>query len=132
MSLDAQINALRRQLVALEEEQRRTMEKTVLNEFKEAAKNPANFEYFIPKCLDFMRMVECNDDYRDMTYVQFIAWNIEQIKKLSNDERDWLQGLCQRIYVNKIRQIDLEGCVEWESCGFYYNIQGHLCIMHPR
>jgi hypothetical protein len=132
MSLDAQINALRQQLVALEEEQRRKIEKTVLNEFKEAAKNPANFEYFMPKCLDFMRMVEYNDDYRDMSYAQFIAWNMEKIKNLSNDDIDWLKGLCRRIRVDKIRQMDLDNCVEWDSCGFYYDPRGHLCIMHPR
>lgn len=134
MSLDAQIDALRQQIAALErsKQQQLTTEQIVLNQFKEAAKNSANFEYYMPSYLDFMRMAEYNDDYHDMSFAQFITWNLEQIKNLSNDDIDWLKGLCRRIRVDKIRQMDLENCVEWDSCGFYYDPRGHLCIMHPR
>ena len=134
MSLNEQIDALRAQIAALERsrDQQLTAEEEVLKKFNEAAKDSANFEYYMPSYMDFMRMVDLNEDYHEMSFTQFITWNMEQISKLSDDDRAWLKGLCRRIRVDKIRQVDLDTCVEWDSCGFYYDPRGHLCIMHPR
>jgi len=134
MSLDAQIETLRNQIAELERKKQEvlTKEETVVKEFNEAAKNPAHVEYYMPSYMDFMRMIDLNEDYHNMSFAEFISWNMEQINNLSLEDREWLNGLCRRIRVDKIRQMDLENCVEWDSCGFYYDPRGHLCIMHPR
>jgi hypothetical protein len=104
----------------------------MIDRFNKAKANPENFEYYLPDYYDFARMGDMNDEYNDMSYPQFITWNMEKIAQLSDEDRAWLRGLCRRIHVDNIRQVDLDSCVEWDSCGFYYNPRGRLCIMHPR
>jgi len=134
MSLDAQIQALRQQIAALEQskQEQLTTEEIVIKRFNEAAKSDKNWEYYMPSYMDFMRMVDLNEDYHEMSFAEFVTWNLEKIKSLSPDDKQWMAGLCRRIRVDKIRQVDMESCVEWDSCGFYYDPRGHLCIMHPR
>jgi hypothetical protein len=134
MSLNEQIDALRQQIAALErsKQQQETEEELVVKQFHEAAKSHKNWEYYLPQHMDFMRMVDMNEDYHDVSFAQFIAWNLEKIKNLSADDKLWMAGLCRRIRVDKMTMMDMESCVAWDSCGFYYDARGHLCIFHPR
>jgi hypothetical protein len=129
--IDAKIEKLRQEIAELETRKKDEQLEGVILRFNEAAKCSANVEYYLPQEHDYMRMADMNDDYT-MCYAEFIAWNLKKISELSEEDRAWLKGLCRRIRSDKIRLMDHESCVEWDACGFYYDVRGHLCIMHPR
>lgn len=66
------------------------------------------------------------------TYDDFRLFNKKCIQQLSFEDQAWLWGLCRRIDSNSITTMDMEDCGEWTACGFFYNVDKKLCIIHPR
>ena len=84
----------------------------------------------IAEC-EFERLQDMNRDIpKDITYIDFCNWNKECLMHLSQEELEWVEGLCKRI--PKINLVDLECCGEWQAGGIYFNMQEELCIYHPR
>lgn len=135
--IDSQINAMKKQLVELENQKKKEQEqeqeqKAIIENFIEASSSPANWEYYLPQESDFERMVDMNSDYYEMSFAEFLKWNIKIIKELSEEDRVWLKNLYKKIRTGKISMTDMEDCGIWDACGFYYDMRGRLCIMHPR
>ena len=83
---------------------------------------------------DFYRMQESERHGfdADMTYSEFLEFNLQCINRLSEDERAWVWGLCQRIRHEDISMMDLESCAVFNACAIYYSIDEKLCIVNPR
>jgi hypothetical protein len=90
-----------------------------------------NIMTFMVNAADYARMQEMNDETDvDMSFEQFLEWNMNCLRKLSEDELKWVHGLCERIH--RIKVVDLESCGEWKADGLYFNMKEELCIFHPR
>lgn len=88
---------------------------------------------FIINKYDYERMKSQNDEcYDNMSYEEFIAWNVECINELSNDDMAWLAGLCQRIKVGLLKLQDMESCAQFEADGFFFDMRKKLVIINPR
>jgi len=66
------------------------------------------------------------------SYHEFLGWNIACVNALSELDRFVLEALCAQLNAGAVNLVDMESCVEWAACGFYYNQQKALCIIHPR
>jgi hypothetical protein len=88
----------------------------------------------LPDAGDFQRMIELNCKNVDaiQSYQGFLSWNETCIKELSQDERNWVLGLCQKIKKFKISLMDLESCAVFDAFKIYYCQNKHLCIVNPR
>lgn len=89
---------------------------------------------FIPDADDFQRMKshDCQNVHTIRSYQDFLAWNEKCIKELSQDERNWVLGLCQKIKKYKISLMDLESCAVFDAFKIYYCQNKNLCIASPR
>jgi hypothetical protein len=92
----------------------------------------AQLEEFLPSELDFERMSEESDVYDDMTYSEFLKWNIYKISQLESNYLKWLSALMKMIRNDHISLMDKEGCVIWNADGFFFDRDGKLCITHGR
>jgi hypothetical protein len=70
--------------------------------------------------------------YSDMSYEEFIAWNVECINDLSYEDTVWLTGLCQRMKAELLKLQDMESCAQFEADGFFFNDKKKLIIVNPR
>jgi hypothetical protein len=83
---------------------------------------------------DYNRMVdnECNKINTNLSYNQFLEWNIKCIIESSDDDRLLFKILANNIINNKIGQMDLESCAVFESCSLFYDNKKKLIIVNPR
>jgi hypothetical protein len=88
---------------------------------------------FIISKSDYERMKDLSDVYYgEMSYEQFIAWNVECINELSYEDTVWLTGLCQRMKAGLVKLQDMESCAQFEADGFFFNDKKKLIIVNPR
>lgn len=87
-----------------------------------------------PNEQDFQRMKshKCQNVDTIASYQDFLAWNEKCITELSQDERNWVLGLCQRMKRYKITHMDLESCAVFDAFVMYYCQEKNLCIVNPR
>lgn len=132
--MDAEIEVLRQKIAELEKMKSAAIEEesTTLDKYYRAAKSPENIEFYLPTDNDYERMSDMNDDYNNISYSQFIKWNLNCIKGLSPEDFLWVKSLCRLIRSSKIRSMDLEHCSAFEVSGLYYNLEGNLCLTTPR
>jgi len=89
-------------------------------------------KFIIPKCY-YERMQDLVPNvYSDMSYEEFIAWNVECINDLSYEDTVWLTGLCQRMKAELLKLQDMESCAQFEADGFFFNDKKKLIIVNPR
>jgi len=95
-------------------------------------------KFIVPECY-FDRMKhehESCSDYRglytDMSYDEFVSWNIKCINELSNEDIVWLSGLCKRIKENIIILQDMESCVRFTADSFFFDCSKKIVIVNPR
>ena len=89
---------------------------------------------YLPDADDFRRMTEfrCKNVDTIHSYHDFLAWTQRCITDLSQDERNWVLGLCQRIKKYKVSLMDLESCTIFDASMIYYCQNKELCIVNPR
>jgi hypothetical protein len=88
---------------------------------------------FIISKSDYERMQDLIPNMcSDMSYEQFIAWNVECINELSIEYTVWLTGLCQRMKAGIVKLQDMESCAQFEADGFFFNDKKKLIIVNPR
>jgi hypothetical protein len=87
---------------------------------------------FIVDQYTFDRMKNHNDDINNLTYQEFLAFNIQCINELTDDDKTWLMVLCRKLKSNMICLVDTEHCQEFEGDTFYFNNKKKLCITNPR
>jgi hypothetical protein len=89
---------------------------------------------YLPDVDDFQRMTEfgCKNVDNIQSYNDFLAWNQRCINDLTQDERNWVLGLCQKIKKYKISLMDLESTAVFDACNIYYCQNKNLCIVNPR
>ena len=68
----------------------------------------------------------------ELNYYEFIQWNVSCLQKLSIEEQSWVFVLCKKISECTIGMMDMEDCSVWKAYGFYYDTEGHLCLVNPR
>jgi hypothetical protein len=84
---------------------------------------------------DFERLKEMREDdniYNNMSYDEFVDWNSKKIDALNKNEMNWLYMLLTYMASEKINLIDMEYCEGWTATAFFYDMDGKLCITHPR
>ena len=91
-----------------------------------------DYEAFLPDERDYERMQSIHDHYDEMTFHEFISWNIECIQKQTKEEEAWLNTLCARLSRHRIQTMDLESCSEFVATGFYFDQHARLIIYNPR
>jgi hypothetical protein len=91
-----------------------------------------DYEAFLPDERDYERMQSIHDHYDEMTFHEFISWNIECIQKQTKEEEAWLNTLCARLSRHRIKTMDLESCSEFVATGFYFDQHARLIIYNPR
>lgn len=89
---------------------------------------------YLPHDDDFRRMKSYNCKNVDtiQSYQDFLSWNQKCINDLSQDERNWVLGLCQKIKRYKISLMDLESTAVFDAFKIYYCQNKNLCIVNPR
>ena len=89
---------------------------------------------YLPNQQDFQRMTEfrCKNVDSIQSYQDFLSWNQRCINDLSQDERNWVLGLCQKMHKFMISQMDLESCAVFDVYMSYYCQNKNLCIVNPR
>ena len=89
---------------------------------------------YLPHDDDFRRMKSYNCKNVDtiQSYQDFLSWNQKCINDLSQDERNWVLGLCQKMKKYKISHMDLESCAVFDVYMIYYCQNKNLCIVDPR
>jgi hypothetical protein len=94
-----------------------------------------DFEDFVIDEYSFERF-QANDTgtgfWKDMTYTQFLDWNMKCFDSLNETEQKWIIHLCQLIKKKKINLIDEEICCEQLAENVYFNEHKEICIMSPR
>jgi phosphoserine aminotransferase len=89
---------------------------------------------YLPDEHDFQRMksLNCKNVDTILSFQDFLAWNEKCIKEISQDQRNWVLGLCQKIKKYKISLMDLESCSIFDAFIIYYCQNKILCIANPR
>jgi hypothetical protein len=89
---------------------------------------------YLPDQHDFQRMTEfrCKNVDTIQSYQEFLSWNQKCINYLTQDERNWVLGLCQKIKRYKISLMDLESTAVFDAFKIYYCQNKNLCIVNPR
>ena len=87
---------------------------------------------FIVDQYTFGRMKNHNDDINHSNYQDFLAFNIQCINELTDDDKTWLMVLCRKLKSKMICLVDTEHCQEFEGDTFYFNNKKKLCITNTR
>lgn len=104
-------------------------------ETKEKIKNILTF--IVNNFNEYDRMQELNEDNDEKQLLfssenNFFKHNEKCLLKMTKDDIDFLNTLCNKIKDNKISITDMDNFVEWESDVIYFNKLGQLVIAHPR
>jgi len=86
-------------------------------------------KFIVPECY-FERMIDHDAYYKDMSYDEFVLWNIKCINELTNDDIVWLSGLCKRI--KEIHLQDMESCAKFTADSFFFDCNKKIVIVNPR
>lgn len=70
--------------------------------------------------------------WNNMTYAQFVTWNIKCFEELDTDEAECIVQFCKYIKLRKIKLVDEEHCSEITAKSIYFNTNKKLCIVNPR
>jgi hypothetical protein len=84
---------------------------------------------------DYRRMIqteECDEIDKNLSYTQFLDWNIKCIDELSDEDKLFLRILCNKISNKNIGQMDLESCVVFTTCSIFFDKNKKLIIVNPR
>ena len=89
---------------------------------------------FLPHCGAHERMKgeACSAINRELSYNEFVRWNTECIRGLTDDDKEWLVGLCKRLKKNTISLMDLESCAVFVGDCIYFDTNKNLVIANPR
>ena len=66
------------------------------------------------------------------SYDKFVQWNKNCILNLCEDELEHLDWLCDWIAKDKVRNVDMESCGEFQTDGVYFNKDKKLVIYNGR
>ena len=137
--IDAQLTLLRKNIAELEEKKRlqkiaEVEEKNkLLKQLIEIEKNQQiKFNSFLPSQYEYERMQDMNEDYEEMSYEDFIIWNLECLRTITVEDRGYLMWMCKKMRSNKINLVDMESCSSFTANGFYFDKESNLCIINPR
>jgi len=88
---------------------------------------------YIIQELDFERMLDMSlgEDkgwLEGMTYAEFVAWNMNCIHELSDEDDAWLVGLCKRMKDDRIVLQDMEACCQFTADGFFFDYNKRIII----
>ena len=91
-------------------------------------------ESFLPDDAAHQRMKgeACNGINLHLPYSEFIKWNIECIRALSDEDRLWIIGLFKRLKKEMISLMDLESCAVFVADCIYFDTNKKLIISNPR
>jgi hypothetical protein len=94
----------------------------------------AYVESFLPDDGAYERMkgYDCSAIDRSLPYNEFVRWNIECIRGLTDDDKEWVVGLCKRLKKNTIGLMDLESCAVFVGDCIYFDKNKNLVIANPR
>ena len=81
---------------------------------------------------DYERMNDLNDGHKFESYEQFVEHNIKCVNDADDRDVTFMSLLALKTIRSNIKLCDKENFIEWQSDGFYFNIDGHLVITHPR
>ena len=81
----------------------------------------------------FERMKTFNGNpWEEITYAEFILWNINCFREFDNDEKKDILQICKLISSKRIALVDEEHCQECTASAIYFNKNKKLCIVNPR
>lgn len=74
------------------------------------------------------------EDSRNFSYCyyQFVQWNKNCVLNLCEDELEHLDWLCDWIAKDKVCNVDMEDCGEFQTAGIYFNKNKKLVIFNGR
>jgi len=104
-------------------------------ETKEKIKNILTF--IVDNFNEYDRMQELNEDYDEKQLLfssehNFFKHNEKCLLKMTKDDINFLNTLCNKIKDKKILMTDMENFAEWGSDVIYFNKLGQLVIAHAR
>lgn len=75
----------------------------------------------------------CHWGYNEFDdYNYFYNYCVSCINDMSNSEKIWLNVFCNKMNDGMINLVNIEDCIEYNACSFYFNKDRQLCIVHPR
>jgi len=86
----------------------------------------------LPPSFEYERMVDLNEDYRNISYQEFITMNKRHYALLDVDEKLFIDTLNKRVNRFQVATCDTEHCVEFSADFVYFNPSGKLCIASAR
>ena len=83
---------------------------------------------------DYERMInyDCSKINKELSYDQFIQWNIKCIIELSDDDKLFFKMLCNKIINDDISQMDLEPCSVFDTCSVFFSTNKKLIVVNQR
>lgn len=87
----------------------------------------------IPKEDDFVRMIdqECRGIVVK-SYKDFVEWNLDCLKKSTEEDLKFFRLMCNRIMRKEISQMDFEDCIVWITDFLYFDYKRNLVLAHSR
>jgi hypothetical protein len=86
---------------------------------------------YIMKEDHFNSMKSFHHSYSDMSYQEFMSWNIQCVNQLSDEESTWLDGLCKLLKSARLDIHELNTCSKIEAQCFYFDDNKKLVIANP-
>ena len=89
---------------------------------------------FIINQHDYDRMIgyDCNNIDPNLSYDDFMEWNVNCLKEYKEEDYVFFKYLCDKINQNKIGQMDMETCVVFTTTNIFFDINKNLIIVNPR
>ena len=94
----------------------------------------AALQPLLPGPMDWERMVEQDSEAvdPDMTYQQWKADQIAQVKALTAEDCEWLTGLCERVQARKMFDMDMESTVAFTVSMVFFHKDGGIVVANDR
>jgi hypothetical protein len=92
------------------------------------------FEFITENIFEFSfdRMLSHKPNCGFTTYFDFLEHNKQCVNKLSDDDVEFYEKICEKIQAEEIIQVDEEDYGEWATCAIYFNKDSRIVFMHPR
>jgi hypothetical protein len=89
---------------------------------------------FIINQYDYDRMIgyDCNNIDPNLSYDDFVEWNVKCLKEYKDEDYVFFKYLCDKMNQNKIGQMDMETCVVFTTTNIFFDINKNLIIVNPR
>jgi len=83
---------------------------------------------------DYERMIECDclKINKELSYNEFIEWNIKCIEESKDDDKLFFKLLCNKIINDDIGQMDLESCSVFNTCIVFFSTDKKLIVVNQR